>query len=240
MPHEKTPLPFEQEKAPDEPSLVSLQADESDENAENASGFSRRDFLKTSGVGALASYLLTSACTSEAKEKAPPPSAPIANQILPKTGVSMTLVINGTKRNLVVEPRTTLAEALREKLDMTGTKVICDRGACGGCTVQVNGAPVCSCMMLALDAHEAQVVTIEGLAKGDTLHPLQQAFVECDALQCGYCTPGMVMSCKALLDSTPSPTREQVKEAVAGNLCRCGTYPHVFDATLLAAQRLKK
>ena len=194
----------------------------------------RRDFLKTSSLGVLTSYLVGSAQSHALTPKSAP------NQgVLPQEGGPITFHVNGQTRQVHVEPRTTLAEALREKLHLTGTKVICDRGSCGGCTVQVNGEAVCSCMMLAIDAHNAQITTIEGLAKGDQLHPLQQAFVECDALQCGYCTPGMVMSCKALLDRNPTPNLDDVKEAVAGNLCRCGAHPHVFEATLLAAKRMK-
>src|SRR6185369_6554515 len=151
--------------------------------------------------------------------------------------VSVVLDVNGTPRTLEVEPRTTLAEALRYDLGLTGTKVVCDRGACSACTVWLGETPVLACMTLALDATDRRVTTVEGLAKGDELHPVQAAFIEHDALQCGFCTPGMIMSCAALLARNPSPTLDDVRDATSGNLCRCGTYPKVFEATLAAAGR---
>ena len=148
----------------------------------------------------------------------------------------MPLNINGASRRMTIEPRTTLAEALRFELGLTGTKVVCDRGSCSACTVWLDGTPVCSCMTLAVDVGMRAVTTIEGLAPDDErLHPVQEAFIEYDALQCGFCTPGMIMSCAALLNRTPDPTLEDVKTATSGNLCRCGTYPKVFEATLAAA-----
>ena len=134
-----------------------------------------------------------------------------------------------------MEPRTTLADALRLHLGLTGTKIGCDRGACSACTVWLDGVPVNSCMTFALDAVGRNVTTIEGLAQGDRLHPVQDAFIAHDAMQCGFCTPGMVMSCAALLARNANPTRDDVRAATSGNLCRCGTYPNVFDATLAAA-----
>lgn len=148
----------------------------------------------------------------------------------------ITLQVNGTARVLQVEARATLAEVLRGPLGLTGTKVACNRGACSACTVLLDGLPVCSCMMLAIDVGARLVTTIEGLAQGDTLHPVQQAFIEHDALQCGFCTPGMVMSCAALLERTPAPNAEDVSAAISGHFCRCGTYPHVVAATLAAAK----
>ena len=149
--------------------------------------------------------------------------------------VPVKLSVNGREHTIKVEPRTTLAEALRFELDQTGTKVVCDRGSCSACTVWVDSTPVCSCMTFALDVGERQITTIEGLAQGDELHPVQEAFIEHDALQCGFCTPGMIMSCAALLQRNSHPTLEDVKTATSGNLCRCGTYPKVFEATLAAA-----
>jgi aerobic-type carbon monoxide dehydrogenase small subunit (CoxS/CutS family) len=145
------------------------------------------------------------------------------------------VTVNGAARELTVEPRVTLLDALRDHMDLTGTKRICDHGACGGCTVFLDGKPVNSCLVLAIDAAGREVTTIEGLAKGDDLHPVQAAFVKHDALMCGFCTPGMVMSCAALLSATRNPTDEQIRRAVAGNLCRCGTYTHVFAACREAA-----
>jgi len=150
--------------------------------------------------------------------------------------VPITLHINGAARTLQVEPQATLAEVLRGPLDLTGTKIACNRGACSACTVLLDGSPICSCMMLAVDVGARRVTTIEGLAQGDTLHPVQQAFIDHDALQCGFCTPGMIMSCAALLERTPAPNADDIRAAISGHYCRCGTYPHVVDATLAAAK----
>jgi xanthine dehydrogenase YagT iron-sulfur-binding subunit len=154
--------------------------------------------------------------------------------------VKIVLSLNGGSREASVEPRTTLAEALRDGLGMTGTKVSCDRGACSACTVWIDGDPVSSCMTLAVDVGDREVTTIEGLARGDELHPVQQAFIDHDAMQCGFCTPGMVMSCAALVERNPDPSLEDVRTATSGNLCRCGTYPKVFDATLAAAKSSRR
>lgn len=172
-----------------------------------------------------------SAITSEANaaEGEGPP-------VLGPEAVALTLKVNGVARTLQLEPRMTLAEALRGPLGLTGTKIACNRGACSACTAWIDGTPTCSCMLLAIDVGARSVTTIEGLAKGDTLHPVQTAFIEHDALQCGFCTPGMVMSCAALLARTPDPTADDVRSAIAGHYCRCGTYPHVIEATLAAAK----
>lgn len=124
-------------------------------------------------------------------------------------------------------------------LGMTGSKVSCDRGACSACTVWIDGMTVCSCMMLAIDVGTRHVTTIKGLASGDTLHPVQAAFIEHDALQCGFCTPGMVMRCAALLERIPHPAIDDIHTAIGGHLCRCGTYPHIVAATLAAAKERK-
>jgi aerobic-type carbon monoxide dehydrogenase small subunit (CoxS/CutS family) len=150
--------------------------------------------------------------------------------------VSITLKVNGAAQTVQCEPRMTLAEALRGPLGLTGTKIACDRGACSACTVWLDGKTVCSCMILAIDVGARAVTTIEGLAHGDVLHPVQAAFIEHDALQCGYCTPGMVMSCAALLEHSHDPTVEDVQAAISGHICRCGTYPHVVAATRAAAK----
>ena len=197
-------------------------------------GLSRRGFLKGAGVSAATTVLLDGALTgiAEAQARADEP------KIMGPGPVELTLHINGKARQVKAEPRDTLARVLRDELDLTGTKVVCDRGACSACTVFLDGAPVCSCMTLAIDVGKRQVKTIEGLAQGDKLHPVQEAFIEHDALQCGFCTPGMVMSCAALLDRNANPSLDDVRHAVRGNICRCGTYPKVFDATLAAAKSM--
>jgi len=192
-------------------------------------GVSRRDFLKGAGLTAAGTAMIEAGLGSLAiaREKA---------AVLGPDAVPVELRVNGSRKILMVEPRATLAEALRDTLDLTGTKVVCDRGACSACTVWLDGTPVNACMTFVMDARGHDVTTIEGLAGKEGLHPVQAAFIEHDAMQCGYCTPGMVMSCAALLARNPRPSREDVKQAVSGNLCRCGTYPKVFDATLEAAR----
>jgi xanthine dehydrogenase YagT iron-sulfur-binding subunit len=193
---------------------------------------SRRSFLArasaTAGGVMLEASLVVSPAIAEMKVAAIGPDA-----------VPLTLRINGTVRAVAVAPHATLAEVLRGPLDLTGTKIGCDRGACSACTVWLDGIPVASCMMLAIDVGERSVTTIEGLSDGDTLHPVQAAFIEHDAVQCGFCTPGLVMSCAALLAQNPHPTLDEVKAATSGHLCRCGTYPHMFAATLAAAKSSK-
>jgi aerobic-type carbon monoxide dehydrogenase small subunit (CoxS/CutS family) len=154
--------------------------------------------------------------------------------------VPLILNVNGKDYRLAAEPRTTLAAALRFDLGLTGTKVVCDRGACSACTVWLDKTPVNACMTLAIDVGKRRITTIEGLANGEDLHPIQAAFIKHDALQCGFCTPGMIMSCAALLERNPNPNLNDVKQAIAGNLCRCGTYPKIFDAALDAAQMQKR
>ena len=153
--------------------------------------------------------------------------------------VPITLKVNGQTFSLSVEPRRTLLDALRYDLGLTGAKKGCDEGTCGACTVLLDGKPVYSCLLLAVECQEHEIETIEGLAKDGKLHPVQEAFVEHDALQCGFCTPGQILSVKALLDENSEPTEEDVKRAVSGNLCRCGAYPHIVQAALAAAKKLK-
>ena len=148
------------------------------------------------------------------------------------------ITVNEEEHDLLVHSNRTLLDLLRYDLGLTGTKEGCDEGDCGACTVLLDGKPVNSCMMSVFDVGDKEVTTIEGIAKNGNLHPVQEAFIEHDASQCGYCTPGMVMSCAHLLDHNSNPTLEDVKDATRGNLCRCGTYPHVFKATLDAAKKL--
>ena len=147
------------------------------------------------------------------------------------------LRINGELYEIEIEPRRTLLEVLREDLGLTGTKKGCDQGECGACTVLLDGKPVPSCLLLALDAQEQDILTVEGLAKEDgSLHPLQQAFIDHGAFQCGFCTPGMLLSAKALLDDNPHPSKEEVERAIAGNLCRCTGYNQIIEAILAVGQ----
>ena len=146
--------------------------------------------------------------------------------------------INGKKMNASAEPSTSLLEFLRDTLEMKGTKLCCNTGECGACTVIYNGKPINSCVTLAADANGANITTIEGLADSDKLHPVQQAFIDTGAVQCGYCTPGYIMSVKALLDRTTQPTTQDIEEAVSGNICRCTGYAKIVDAIQLAANRI--
>ncbi len=153
--------------------------------------------------------------------------------------VAVTLRVNGQDTDLFVPVHKTLLEVLREELDLTGTKHGCELGECGACAVLIDGQPILSCLALPIE-HQApsEIVTVEGLAKGAQPHPLQDTFAELGAAQCGYCTPGMLVTAKALLDTTPAPTRAQITEALSGNLCRCTDYVKIFEAVELAATRL--
>jgi xanthine dehydrogenase YagT iron-sulfur-binding subunit len=208
----------------------------SPEDQENR-GVSRRGFLKGAGLTAAGTALLDGV-QAFSREAASTTNAGVTE--LGPGAVPVHLKINGKEQSVEIEPRTTLAEALRINLGMTGTKVICDRGACSGCTVWLDKMPVNSCMTLAVDAIGHEVTTIEGISAEGKPHPLQAAFVKHDAMQCGFCTPGMVMSCAALLETNPHPTESDVRHAIAGNLCRCGTYPKIFAATLEASGKTQK
>jgi len=197
---------------------------------ESSSGtLSRRHFL---GGTAMAGAALGAG--AEAKAAAGKPKA------LGPQKASISLDINGKKRAVSVETRSTLLRAMRNQLDLTGSKEVCNGGACGACSVIVDGALVNACMMFAVDAVGRKITTVEGLSNGDKIHPIQKAFVEKDALQCGFCTPGMVMACKALLDKTPNPDLHQIKKGLRGNLCRCGTYTRIFEAVKSVAKSVTK
>jgi aerobic-type carbon monoxide dehydrogenase small subunit (CoxS/CutS family) len=197
--------------------------------------FSRRGFLKGTSLGVAASTVLGGA-RAEIQEASPFPAARVLG-----AGETHTIAftLNGEAVKAEVRTGHTLLETLRDNLHLTGTKLVCDFGSCGACTVLVDGQAVNSCLTLAADAEGRSVETIEGLAKGQDLHPLQTAFAAEDALQCGFCTPGMIMSCKSLLDHHPSPSLDQTKEALSGNLCRCGTYINIFRAVDRASKTLK-
>ncbi|HWB85795.1 MAG TPA: (2Fe-2S)-binding protein [Bryobacteraceae bacterium] len=195
------------------------------------SGFSRRGFIRGVGIGTstLSTGLLereAAAAPSTAKTAGPGP-------------VPITLQINGKPMNLTVEPRVTLIDALRNHLDHTGAKKVCDRATCGACTVIMDGKSVYSCTVLAIDAQGKKIETIEGLATGNNIHPISAAFVNNDAQQCGYCTSGFVMATKDFLDHNPNPTLEEAKHGLCGNLCRCGTYVGMRQAVLEAAKTIK-
>lgn len=157
---------------------------------------------------------------------------------LPKGRSHIALTVNGKKVESDIDSRMTLAEFLREELDLTGTKVGCNRGECGSCTVIMDGNPVLSCTVLGVEATGREVLTIEGLADVGKLHPIQEAFIEHDALQCGYCSPGMIMSVKALLDRNPNPIEDEIRKAIDGNFCRCGSYPNIIKATIEASKKI--
>jgi len=183
----------------------------------------RREFFKTVGVGSVAAAVVTGA---DASAQAPAAVGP--------GDVAVTLTINGQRHQLRVEPRVTLLDAMRTRLDLTGMKRVCDRGSCGACTVIIEGRTYYSCSMLAIEAQGRNIRTVEGLAQGNALHPVQQAFCDNDALMCGFCTPGFVMATVALLEKNPTPTLEQAKRALDGNICRCGTNVGVLAAALKA------
>jgi len=169
-------------------------------------------------------------------------SASQGNGSSPVSSDIVELEVNGEHRLLTVQARETLAEVLRYRLKLTGTKLGCNRAECGTCTVIIDGETALACSVLALEATGRRIETIEGISEGSAtkLHPLQESFINEDALQCGYCIPGMIMSCKNLLDHNPSPTANDVKRAVEGNYCRCGAYPNIISATLKAASMMRE
>jgi xanthine dehydrogenase YagT iron-sulfur-binding subunit len=197
------------------------QPDESQTSSSHSkAGVSRRDFLKISGVSAavpLVSHASALALEDQVAEHGP-------------GKVPVTLTVNGKKLNAQLEPRVTLLDALRDQFELTGAKRVCDRGTCGACTIHMDGKAVYSCSVLAIDAQGRQITTIEGLGEPGKLHPIQQAFVDNDAQQCGFCTPGFVMATKAFLDQHPQATADEIKTGLGGNFCRCGTYAGIRAA----------
>jgi aerobic-type carbon monoxide dehydrogenase small subunit (CoxS/CutS family) len=182
--------------------------------------FSRRAFLKGASVAAVTGSVAGTLTAA----------SPKTAQVYGPGNHPIQLKINGELRDVSVEPRSTLLDTLRDRLDITGAKKVCDRGACGACTMLVDGQPVNSCMMLTLDAVGTEITTIESLSDGDQVHPLIQNFVDCDALQCGFCTPAQVMSGYACLQKHGKPSMEQIRHDMSGNICRCGTYTRIFEA----------
>jgi len=196
------------------------------EAAKRRGGVSRRGFLTSVGTGAL-----TAASVSRAAAEST--GAPVVQA---EELVKVALHVNGRRHEVLVEPRWSLAYVLRERLGLTGTKIGCERGECGACTVLIDDVPRYSCLTLAVEAAGRHVTTLEGLMDGEELGPTQQAFVEEDAFQCGYCTPGQIMAVDGLLRDNPDPSLEEIRRGVSGNLCRCGTYAHIFRAAQRAAE----
>jgi aerobic-type carbon monoxide dehydrogenase small subunit (CoxS/CutS family) len=196
---------------------------------ENFGAHSRRTFLKSLGTAAVTAAATRAQSVAAELEKAS------AEKIIGPGAAPVTLRVNGKTLKLMLEPRVTLLDALRDHSSLTGAKEGCDRAACGACTVLMDDLPVYACQKLAIEAQGQAIMTVEGLAKSGSLSKVQQAFWDKDALQCGYCTPGFIMSVTALLKKNPRPTADEVKHACAGNLCRCGTQPHILQAAFQAA-----
>jgi len=196
---------------------------EGDEKARK--GLTRRGFLQLMGAGAMASAGVSGATVKP---------APVV--VEPTEMIKIKLLVNGRRHRLLVEPRWSLLFVLRERLGLTGTKVGCERGECGACTVLINGQPFYACMTLAVEAEGKEITSLEGLMKGEDLGPVQQAFLEHDAFQCGYCTPGQIMAVEGLLRSNPNPSSEEIRRGVSGNLCRCAAYEHIFRAASRAIE----
>ena len=192
-------------------------------------GISRRGFLSSVSAGTMVAVSVQDV-----------PPAPAQEIEAVGTTVTVNLRINGLSRKIVVEPRWSLLYVLREVIGLTGTKIGCDRGECGACTVIIDGKPRYACMTLAVEAQGREITTLEGLMDGEKLGPVQQAFAEEDAFQCGYCTPGQIMAVEALLRRNPSPNIEQIRHGLSGNLCRCAAYRHIFNAAARAAELRRK
>jgi xanthine dehydrogenase YagT iron-sulfur-binding subunit len=194
---------------------------EEDRKSQDAPGVSRRDFMKLSSL-AIATPMVVGPAVLEVEGQEVAVYGP--------GKMPVSLMINGKKMTAELEPRVTLLDALRDQFNLTGAKRVCDRGACGACTVLMDSKPVYSCNILAVDAQGHEIITIEGLDKGDQLTAVQQAFVDNDAQQCGFCTPGFVVATTSFLEKHPKPTAEDVRQGLSGNLCRCGTYHGIHHA----------
>lgn len=195
---------------------------------------SRRDFIKGMGGGALGAAVVPKLLAQDA-----PSVQTNAGSVALISQKEIALHVNGKFYSLVVTPAETLLAVLRDRLNFTGTKQVCDRGECGGCTVLLEGEPVYACMYLAVRADGKNITTIEGLAVQDKLHPVQQAFIDEDAYQCGFCTPGFVMTSAAFLSKNQNPDPAEIKQALSGNLCRCGNYAHIYNAVAEAAKKIR-
>jgi xanthine dehydrogenase YagT iron-sulfur-binding subunit len=202
---------------------------EEKEEGKNLMGISRRTFLKGMGTTAIATSITISPLSLPSIADAAPPSA------VREAWIQLT--VNDKTHRLKVKSHWTLLDVLRKEIGLTGTKKFCDRGSCGACTVVMDGKAVYACSCLAIEADKKKILTIEGLLQAGKLHPIQEAFLEHDGLQCGFCTSGQIMSVKALLDKTPRPTQDQIKEGLSGNVCRCSAYPKILKSAMAAAQR---
>lgn len=200
--------------------------------SENAS-LTRRDFLKGAGVTVSGGLLVGTAAVANAEPPGP------ESEIVGPGAVPVTLRVNGKVHQLNLEPRVTLLDALRDNLDITGSKKVCDRASCGACTMMIDRKPVYACTVLAIEAEGHEITTIEGLGDENNLSPVMSAFVEHDAQQCGFCTPGFVMASTAFLERNPNPTLEEVEKSLGGNICRCGTYQGIRHAVFEAAKQMK-
>lgn len=202
---------------------------DNDDEARPAAGVSRRGFLSSVGTGAIG---VAAAAKLGAAEQAPQPQP----ESVPAGDVgTITLTVNGRRHKMLVEPRWSLLYVLRDKLGLSGSKAGCERGECGACTVLIDGKSRYACMTLAAEVDGREITTIEGLMQGEELGTTQKAFAEEDAFQCGFCTPGQVMAAEALLRTNPSPTLDEIRRGMSGNLCRCGAYSHIFTAVDKAA-----
>jgi xanthine dehydrogenase YagT iron-sulfur-binding subunit len=205
---------------------------------EKKTGVNRRTFIKSVGMSSVSVAALSSeGLVGKLRGAGLLSTARIAGP----GSFAAEFVVNQQKYITQITPQSTLADVIRDNLHLTGTKIGCNRGACGACTVILNGQTIASCLSLAVDAIGLPIETIEGLSDGvDTLHPLQESFIEHDAMQCGFCTPGIIMSSKNLLDNNQRPSDDDIRSAVSGNICRCGTYPHVFKAVHATVNRREK
>ena len=210
----------------------------SDKEKKQGTNISRRNFLKGIGTGTVAATVAPAILVGDVKIAEAQTDEAIST-------AKIQLNINEKSYQIEVEARTTLLTVLRDgidtsgdNVDLTGAKLICDRGECGGCTVLVDGKSVYACMMLAMDTQGKQITTVEGIANGDNLHPVQEAFIKHDAMMCGFCTPGFIVSSVALLNDNKKPTLTEIKEGLSGNTCRCGTYPFIFDAVETASEKI--
>jgi len=194
-------------------------------------GVSRRDFIRGLGTGALGTAVIPELLGQTIATK--------KGRVPVYARKTITMTVNGRRVGLEVEANETLLDVLRDKLDLTSAKRVCDRGECGGCTVLLDGAPVYACLYLAIRADGRTIRTVEGLADGGKLHPVQEAFIEKDGYQCGYCTPGFIMTTAAFLKKNPDPSPDEIQQALAGNLCRCGNYAKIYEAVGAAAKKLK-